>query len=88
MEIELNQKIARLHQKLANAEVALREVHRMIDEFRIWLRELADGKRATYEIEQNPELSASLERGLQDIREGHILTHEEVFGTKGDENVL
>jgi len=88
MDRMINQKIARLLQKLSEVEQALTQIHRVLDEFRIWLRELADQERATHEIEQNPELSASLERGVQDIREGHILTHEEVFGTKGDENVL
>ncbi len=39
MDRMIDQEIARLHQKLTNAEIALREVHRLIDELRIWLRE-------------------------------------------------
>ena len=41
----IDYKIARMHAKLANAEVAIRELHKLIDEFRAWLRESMSEKR-------------------------------------------
>ncbi len=80
MDRMINQKIARLHQKLSEVEQALTQIHRVLDEFRIWLRQLADQERATHEIEQNPELVASLDRAREAVRESHLLNHQDIFG--------
>lgn len=42
---QIDYKIAHMHQKLASAEVMLKELHRLIDEFRAWLRESMSEKR-------------------------------------------
>lgn len=41
----IDYKIAKMHQKLADAEVTIRELHKLIDEFRAWLRSTMEEKR-------------------------------------------
>ena len=44
---QIDYKIASMHAKLANAESTIRELHRLIDEFRAWLRESMEEKKET-----------------------------------------
>ncbi|MBT9166771.1 MAG: hypothetical protein DDT19_00095 [Syntrophomonadaceae bacterium] len=44
-DFKIDYKIARLHQKLASAEIMLEELHSLIGEFRAWLREEIDERR-------------------------------------------
>lgn len=41
---------------------------------------------ATYLVVSDPELVASLRKAVQDMAEGRILTHEEVFGKNDNRN--